>query len=397
MTKLTKDQQKKIMNETQEILDSLSEGKSTRDVMAEIYVKNLEDKTIKQGEVMADAILESIKEFDSSYEHAKNNVDGFIESFQKKANTDKTPAERCTYWLRFTATLSAITLALGEGTITEEKKNEIVSQVEALSVSEAEATQEYELQLMAEAKEAMLNSNILLVGMMNSTDEVAGAEDTDEVTELLISLGSKEIEFRGIMSMLVYTKLKSGEYGKDAADMTPEQVATMVCAQVEEARILDAVGKGSITERLAAELFRALGIVVIGTAMAFLTFAVGFPVYILLAGICGLMCPPLFDWVVCSVFFYGLWKLISVAYNGWEKVNGKAFNAIKAGLKNVGLALGVIVTFGRDHIILPAIEYAKKHSRKQKTAETDEDVIIVGSEEVDEDATVETPGEAVLA
>lgn len=58
MIKMTEEQKEKVMLNGREIMDSLSEGKSARDVMAELYVNNLDNKTLNQGYVMADAIFE---------------------------------------------------------------------------------------------------------------------------------------------------------------------------------------------------------------------------------------------------------------------------------------------------------------------------------------------------
>ena len=64
MTMFKKEQYERLTVETKAILEKLGEGKSARDVMAQIYVDNLEDKTLKQGELMADGILQSVKNFE---------------------------------------------------------------------------------------------------------------------------------------------------------------------------------------------------------------------------------------------------------------------------------------------------------------------------------------------
>ena len=49
MTNMTKEQRENVMIQGRKMMDNLSEGKSARDVMAQIYVDNLDDKTMNQG------------------------------------------------------------------------------------------------------------------------------------------------------------------------------------------------------------------------------------------------------------------------------------------------------------------------------------------------------------
>ncbi|MCD7885092.1 MAG: hypothetical protein LUI87_15550, partial [Lachnospiraceae bacterium] len=315
--------------------------------------------TMKQGEVMADAILKSVRQFDGNYEYARNNLDGFIDKFQKEINEDKSPAERCTFWLKFAASITAITAAFDEeGAVSDERRAEIETQIEGLSVSEEEATEIYERELMAQAKEAMLNSNILLGGLMHSADELKNISDADAAAELLIDFGSKEFESRGIMAMLAYTKIKSGEYTNFSAEVTAEQVATMVCAQMEETRILEAVANGSMTERMAAKLFHILGILVIAS-LAGLSCTVG---VVFLGALFAPLCP--LDWIVTAGFTYGSWKLFTKAFNDWEAVHVKAFNKVKASVRAIADGCRLVAAYASEHIIVPAIKIAKSLWRK---------------------------------
>ena len=75
MKNFTNEQSKALMEQAQEIMNGIADGESTRDVMARLYVENLDDKTIAQGLVIADSIIESVKNFDASYKEARENLD----------------------------------------------------------------------------------------------------------------------------------------------------------------------------------------------------------------------------------------------------------------------------------------------------------------------------------
>ncbi|MCD8131338.1 MAG: hypothetical protein LUE16_08690 [Lachnospiraceae bacterium] len=394
MAEFTKKQEQELTAQVNDILNQMAEGKSARDIMARIYVDNLEDKTLKQGEVMADAILKSIREFDSNYEYAKNNLDGFIDNFQKEINADKTQAERCTYWLKFAASLTAITAAFDvEGTVSDDKKAEIEAQLQELCVSEDEATDAYEEELMAQAKEAMLNANILLGGLMKSADELKDISDVD-AAEILIDFGSREFESRGIMAMLAYTKIKSGEYSNISAEVTVEQVAAMVCAQVEEARILEAVASGSMTERVAAKLFHILGILVIASLASLSSVFVFFGVVFF-----GALFAPIFplDWIVTAGFSYGVWKLFTTAFNGWEAVHKKAFRSVKVGIGAIAGGCKAVARYAEEHVLAPVIAAAKSlwiRILGKKAGDAADGEVVVESED---DISQKTPDEIVYA
>jgi len=84
MKTFTKEQNDTLAAQAKEIMSHIGENESTRKIMARIYVENLEDKTVKQGEVMADAIIEQVKQFDADYKDAKENRDSFVKKFQAK-------------------------------------------------------------------------------------------------------------------------------------------------------------------------------------------------------------------------------------------------------------------------------------------------------------------------
>lgn len=265
MTMFKKEQYESLTAETKQILEDLGEGKSARDVMAQIYVDNLEDKTLKQGELMADGILRSVKNFDAGYQAAQEDLDRFLEEFQQKACEGKSCVERCNYWLKLAAAIAAANDALEDGADQESA----LQKLEGLDVPEDQATPEREAQLRDAAMEAMRNSGILLGTLMRQDAVLDELDSAKDAASLLIGLSSQETEFRAVAAMLAYTKIKNGSFEGMPADITAEQVTAMVCAGVEQARILEAVGDGSMAVDIATALLFLLGAVLLAAlAMA---------------------------------------------------------------------------------------------------------------------------------
>lgn len=251
--KLTKKEMEILENEGKMIMESIGAGKTARDIMAEIYVKNLENKTEKQGLLMADAIIKSVKEFDDDYEEAKNNLDKYIDKFQSKVDNGKTLVESCNYWANFTNSISAA-IANSE----QEDGKTVVREF-----TEDEVTPELQNTLREKAKEAIINSGVMLTGIFTQADEFKEMADIDEAAKLLLDLGTSEIDYRSIVSMIAYTKVKSGEFKNIPIDITVEQISTIVCAGIEEAKIMEKVEKGNLAIDIATAILGVLGIIVL--------------------------------------------------------------------------------------------------------------------------------------
>lgn len=279
MTTLTKEQYESLATEGKKILESLAEGQNARDVMAQIYVDNLEDKTLQQGTLMADGILQNVKDFDAGYQAAQENLDGFLEDFQRKAEEGKNCVERCNYWLNLAAAIAAAQDAMEEGA----DREELIQELEGLSIPEDEATSERESQLRMAAADAIKNSHLLLSALMEQSSLLEEIDSAKDAAGFLIDFGDQKIEYRAVVSMLAYTKIKNGTFEGMPADITAEQVTAMVCAGIEEACILDEVGKGRMSVDVATVLLGVLGVALL------VTLAVASGAIVIVAEIAGVL------------------------------------------------------------------------------------------------------------
>lgn len=344
MTTFTKEQNDILKAQAAEILKNISEEQTTQEIIARIYVESLNDKTMKQGEIMADSILKSVKDFDADYHEAQENLDRYLKKFQDKIDEGKTCVERCNYWLKLGAAVSSAAVAMGEDGADRET---ILREIEALEISESEATLEREKELRDQAMEAIKNSGVMLGAL---TEQAAALEEmatADEAAGMLIDLGNKEIEYRAIVAMLAYTKIKNGEFDNVPIEMTSAQIAALVCAEIEQARIMEAVGKGDLAVDVASGLLSVLGVVVLGTVLCGVA-QIGI---VLITGMFGaILAIP-----ACLMLIAGLVRAMTKASDQWDKDSNKIVKGVFVVIRTVVRGLKMVVSYVKDTIIPKAV------------------------------------------
>lgn len=262
MVELSKEQKKRIMEQTRSALDRADAGMSTRDIMAHIYMEGLDSKTLEQGRMMADAVLESVTAFDSQYTQAKNNMDSWLDDALSAMVRDMSPAERCTCWLKIAAAVSAANDAMEAGGSFD--RSEILASIEDMTITEDQATAELEAELYDRAKTAIENSNVLSAALAAQADTLETISSADAAAGLLLDMGSREIDFRAVASMIAYVNIKNGTFNNIPVDMKLEQITTLVCTEIEQMRILAGVEAGTMpleTAKLLLSILGALAIV----------------------------------------------------------------------------------------------------------------------------------------
>lgn len=361
MTTFTKKQYECLIDESKKIMENMAEGQNVRDIMAQIYVDNLKDKTLQQGALMADSILQNVKDFDESYQAAQENLDEFLEDFQKKADEGKSCVERCNYWLKLAAAIAAAQDVMEEGA----DREELLQKLDELSVSEEEATSDREAQLRNAAADAIRNSHLLLSAIIEQNDLLEELDSAKDAAGILIDFCDHETEYRAMVSMLAYTKIKNGTFEGMPADITAEQVTAIVCAGIEEARILDEVGKGKMSVDVATVLLGILGAALLVT-LAIASGAIG-----IVTGIVGVLLNVCIGIVVVFV-------LLGLMAEGIQAL--KLAGTIIAGLVSKGAT--AVIDFARG-TILPHLIQATRTVLKKLTAlgsETGKQTVEVAAE-----------------
>lgn len=348
MKKFTKEQMDQIQQQVNQIMDRLAEGQSAREICAQMYAEGLEDKTLAQGELMADAVLESISGFDRDYARAKEDLDGFVDAFIEESCKGKSLAERCTYLMKLTAAISGAKAVLDAQTEeAREKARSMVSEAETAEIPEGEATEELEGKLRAQLKNALKGSNILVNALEAQQDALREIEDENAAATLLVDAGSRDIDFRAIMAMQAYINLKNGYYEDIPEDMTAAQVATMVCTYTEEMRILHQVEENHLGEDIAHGILSVLGIVAM-TRMSF--YAIGGAVLAFESGTFGwILCIPAMM-VVCTMFYHAFGRAIDIWFQASRTIVHVTTVAVSAICRGAGRVLDFALTHAKSAI-----------------------------------------------
>lgn len=382
MATFTQKQNQELMAQAKQVMSGISEGKTTRDILANLYVQNLEDKTIQQGQVMADVILDAVKGFDADYQEAKEDLDGYIKKFQAKVDEGKSCVERCNYWLQLAAVVTAASEAMSQGPA---DRQTLLQETESLSVSKEEANEALEKELREKAREALKNSGILLTGLMTQENALQQMENANEAAGLLIDLGNEEIEYRAIIAMLAYTQVKTGKMENIPVDMTASQIAALVCAQVEQERILEGVGNGSIAIDLATALLQILGTVVLTIAAITVIPAVtvGAGTFFWLVGGALLGIPAM----LISIAFIA--KAFDYAMNAWDEESIKIVKAVSIPVKWVLRGIRILVEYVKENVLPVILEKGKqllqmlcRRFKKPTMATSEESAVKEENEEV---------------
>lgn len=347
MTTFTNEHLKSMEKTAEAAMEQLSEGKSAREIMAEIYMNGFEYKTNKQGLLMADSALQTLRDFNREFKKAVDNSGECLEAFAKKIEEGKTASQRCNAWLEIYTAVTAVNAQLeGENPIKDIDLEALVWEVDQKKVAEEAATPQLEAELKEKAMAALSDSAIMynaLVRQAESIDELAGAG----ISELMIQMGSSEIEYEGILSMIAYVKIKNGEFKEMPTDMTLDQAAVAIAASIEQMKIMEQVGNGKMAAETATVLLQILGCVVI-IQLAVIAAVLGVSLASSLFG--AVMIIP-----AVLVIGAGIFAGVSAAFAAWEKgsekIVEKGGKIVRASVDAVVFGMKKVAAFVKEKIL----------------------------------------------
>ena len=346
MKNLTKEQMDMVEKQGKEILRK-SEGNNIRELLAEIYVDYLDDKTIRQGRIMADSILSSIQSFDSDFGEAKENLNGYVDKFMYRICKDKSCADRCNLLAKLSAAASGATRIWAADSLEQESEAEKqMKEIEGIQFSEENATPELEAELMRQAKEALLGSGIMLSALIKQEKQLKEMENADEAAQLFLETGVQELDFRAVAAMLTYVNAKNGTFDNLPDEITAAQAATLVCAQYEEIHILTEVAGGGIPVDVAAALLQILGIVVIARLsieVIFISSSIAMAVFPLVLAI-----------PACLMVIMAMLRVMERVCTVWEEDSKKIVNTVRTGISLLIRGAESVIAYIKD-TVLPAI------------------------------------------
>lgn len=376
MTNITANQMDALRNEVNQMMDDISTGKSTRDMIAQLYANGLENKTLEQGYAIADQVTESVRLFDEDLEEVIKDADGYIDAFIERAEQGKSTAECCNFWMRYIASLGAASCNASSKAEDKVDEKQIFADVEANPITEEEANSELLNRLRAQAKEVIKNSNILGSDLAGEAEEIA--ELTDENDTLISDAGSEYVDYRALLSALLYTKIQSGEITGFPEDLTVHQVTVLCCASIEKANVMAKEGGadakeiiGRILHVAARVVISALGIIAVIAitalpAMMAGAFAYGFFYESIL----------LIPVMIINILMYilGVSKLIEL----WVKASDKIVKVVKTVVKTVvkGLIVaGGLIFHGIKNLFVRFCRFVVDHSQPLEQENVNEEAV----------------------
>lgn len=302
-----------------EIINNMDKGMDIRDILANVYVSGFANKSMMQGYIMADGILETIKSFDAEYNFAKKNLGDYIDRVLDKAAQGKSLEAKCELWLTMKENISkALSIINNDDNV---EKNVVETSIST------EVTEEYEAQLYNELKQTMSSSGVLLSNIFENMSEYGVADNAD----VIVDMGIKEYDVRAVMSMLTYINFKNNQIENIPTDTNIEQITTLVCIETETVRIYDQVGR-SLTKEIAAFLLNVLGAIVIGVSL-FMSIIAGAALIISLFGECFLSL--LLAWWFIAEAVIVMDDAFCMAYADWEKMTDKIIDFVSVSIKNI--------------------------------------------------------------
>lgn len=244
-----------IREQAEQYIAAKMEGVSTRDILAQIYTDNLSEKSADQGYAMADSLVRCIQQFDKDYRQAMEDPDRYLREFASRMEEGKTDEQKCMLWMKVAAAVSASGAELGGGSA---ERRALLIQIEQIHITREEATPERVEALREEALAALRNSGGMISSLREHAEELEQIADDRDIAELIIGIGSDNMEYRTVIAMLMYVGIKNHHYPEIPADLTLAQTANLVCAEIERLRIAEAVGSGEISGKTGEDRMRIL-------------------------------------------------------------------------------------------------------------------------------------------
>ena len=347
MLNFTKDHLKMMEQEADKAVKQIREGSTARELMAQIYVENMQYKTKKMGLRMADKALETLADFNQEYAHAKENIGECIDDFCEKITEEKSVAECCDIWLELYTAVNVLNKQLStEQSVNNLDVEKLLQEVEYRTFSEEEATPEFEQELKQQALGALSNSGIMLHALLRQADSLEALEDQD-VAKMVIQMGASEIEYEGILAMIAYVNIKNGKFKEMPADMTIDQAALAVAASVEQSRIMEQVGLGKMAVDVAVALLKILGVVVI-LKLALMASIVGAKLASSLFGMI-LFLPAML--MLAAVIVMAIYKVSKAWFKTSQKIVKGAAAAVTAVVSAIVKGLYAVHEFVKETVI----------------------------------------------
>lgn len=254
------------MERLQGYATQLEEGKTARDIAAEMYANGLADKTEETGYLMADRIVETIEEYHKKVEESIEDGDQFVRNeITKTVSGIESAAGRCKAYHNMLVAIAAYTISC-DGSKAEAQA--YVDQNKEFSMTEDEA-KENEEKMLNDVVEAVGQANIALAAVPGM---LAQAQDMDfDNIDCVFAYGRDSKDLKLLLSMQTYIDAQNNKIEDLNPGTTLEQITYSVSGAVDTVAIAEKTGDNDVTlgdvgMEIMGAIGRVVGVVLLGAA-----------------------------------------------------------------------------------------------------------------------------------
>jgi hypothetical protein len=276
---------------SEKAISELQEGQSVRDVLTNLYVSGLPDKTENQGEIMADRVIELVSGYTADCKAAMENFGAWFDQSMEKLLDGKDLAGRCLLLYQIAQSLTAVNAAMLEQHLKDAKINvaSVLADMGEYTLDPAAATPELEAELREQVRQALENNSIF-IGQIGSLSQLLDQIQTGgDAAETIVNYGVKSADIKAVAAMIAYVEAKKGNMEGIASNVTLDEITIGVCAAIEVEQVAANAESGLVGEdvaRLIMEILGAVAAVYLIINLSILTTAF---VSLLLPGVFGLI------------------------------------------------------------------------------------------------------------
>lgn len=340
MLNLNKHDVANLRTAAEEAISKLQEGQSVRDVLMNLYISGLPDKTENQGEIMADRVIELVAGFTADCKAAIENFDAWFDQSMDKLLDGKDLAGRCVLLFQIAQSLTAVNATTLDQHLKDAKVDvaSVISEMDEYTLDPAAATLELEAELREQVKQALTNNSIFAGQIGALTEMLDQIQTGSDAAETIVNYGIKSADIKAVAAMIAYVEAKKGNMEGIASNITLDEITIGVCAAFEVEQVAASVENGNVGEEAAHLIMQILGAV----AAVYLVVNLS----ILTTTLVALMIPGVFGFIAGLLLGFAVAYTISEAVLGLSlKVADKAADFAIISVKALGRGFNKLGTW----------------------------------------------------
>ncbi len=245
--------------------------KSTKEILADLYISGLPGKNLNQANLVADRVIEVVSDFDLNMQKAIENFDEWITDTIASVVEGKEIKEQYEILLNFYVTV----ITINADSVKKEFENSSFSVEETflalkgpLRIGDNIEQSDID-ELRGKLAEALKNNGLLYSSLGISTNYIQALMSSEEVAIEFSAEIFNDAKLKAIGSMIAYISAKNGSMPNLSPNVTIEEVTIGYCAEIEKQK---ASQNPNLTMGTLAAVFNMIGAVAISTFCGYCLF-----------------------------------------------------------------------------------------------------------------------------